>query len=126
MVKEDNVYILDDDNSARKGLSRLLRVAGFNVLSFSNASSFLNKLKPNASGTLVMDLRMPGLSVEELSKELKCRESNIKIIVVSGDDNDVSKKIAKNIGAKGFFRKPVDGTALIDAVNWLLKNGHEK
>lgn len=126
MVKGTNVYVLDDDNSARKGLSRLLRMAGFNVLSFSNASSFLNELKPNASGSLITDLRMPGLSVEELSKELKCLESNINIFVVSGDDDLVSKKIAYDIGAKGFFRKPVDGTALIDSINWLLKNNNEK
>jgi len=126
MVKEATVYVLDDDNSARKGLSRLLRVAGFDVFSFPNASSFLNELKPNTYGTLVTDLRMPGLSVEVLAKELKCRKSNIKIIVVSGDDDVVSKKIAKNIDAKGFFRKPVDGTALIDTINWLLKSDNEK
>jgi len=126
MVKEATVYVLDDDNSARKGLSRLLRVAGFDVFPFPNASSFLNELKPNTYGTLVTDLRMPGLSVEVLAKELKCRKSNIKIIVVSGDDDVVSKKIAKNIDAKGFFRKPVDGTALIDTINWLLKSDNEK
>jgi two-component system response regulator FixJ len=126
MVKEATVYVLDDDNSARKGLSRLLSVAGFNVLSFSNASSFLNKLKPNASGTLVTDLRMPGLTVEELAKELKCQESNINIIVVSGDDDLESKKIANAIGAIGFFRKPVDGIALIDSINWSLKKNNEK
>ena len=121
MVKEDTVYLLDDDNSARNGLSRLLRVAGFNVLPFSNASSFLNKLKPNTSGTLVTDLRIPGLSIEELTKDLKFRKANINIIVVSGDDDLESKKIANAIGAIGFFRKPVDGIALIDAINWSLK-----
>jgi two-component system response regulator FixJ len=126
MVKEKTVYVLDDDNSARNGLSRLLRIAGFNVLSFSNASSFLNELKPNASGTLLTDLRMPGLTIEDLAKELKCRESNINIIIVSGDDDDASKKIAKSIGAIGYFRKPVDGTALIDAINWSLKNNNKK
>jgi len=126
MVKEDTVYLLDDDNSARNGLSRLLRVAGFNVLPFSNASSFLNKLKPNTSGTLVTDLRIPGLSIEELTKDLKFRKANINIIVVSGDDDLESKKIANAIGAIGFFRKPVDGIALIDAINWSLKKNNEK
>ncbi len=126
MVKETTVYVLDDDNSARKGLSRLLSVAGFNVLSYCNASSFLNELKPNASGSLVTDLRMPGFSLEELAKELKGHESNINVIVVSGDDDLESKKIANDIGAVGFFRKPVDGTALVDAINWSLKNNNEK
>lgn len=126
MVKEESVYVLDDDNSARKGMSRLLGAAGFNVLSFSNASSFLNELKPNAFGALITDLRMPGLTVEELAKELKCRKSNIDIIVVSGDNDLVSQKIAYDIGAVEFFRKPVDGTALIDSINWLLKIKNKK
>ena len=125
MVKESNVYVLDNDNSSRKGLSRLLRAARFNVHPFSNASVFLNQLKPNTSGTLIMDMQMPGLSIEELVKELKCCQSNINIIVVSGDDDLESKKIAKEIGAVGFYRKPVDGTALIDAINWSIKNNYQ-
>jgi FixJ family two-component response regulator len=126
MVEDINVYLLDDDNSARKGLSRLLRAAGFNALSFPDVSSFLNVVEPKCLGPLVTDLRMPGLSVEELAKELKKRNLNIDIIVVTGDDTTQSKKIANNIGAVGFFRKPVDGTALIDAINWSLKINKEK
>jgi FixJ family two-component response regulator len=126
MVEDINVYILDDDNSARKGLSRLLRAAGFNALSFPDVSSFLNVVEPNCLGPLVTDLRMPGLSVKELAKELKQRELNMDIIVVTGDDTIQSKKIANDIGAIGFFRKPVDGTALIDAINWSVKINNEK
>ncbi len=69
---------------------------------------------------------MPLSSVEELVKELKCCQSKINIIVISVDDDLESKKIAKEIGAVGFFRKPVDGTALIDAIHWSLKNNKEK
>ncbi len=121
MTKGTTVYVLDKDHSSRKGLSRLLHVAGFNVHSFSKVSDLLDQLKLNTSGTLIADIQMPELSVEELVKELKCCQSNINIIVVSGDDDLESKKIAKEIGAVGFFRKPVDGTALIDAINWALK-----
>ena len=48
------------------------------------------------------------------------------IIVVTGDDTTQSKELANAIGADGFFRKPVDGTALIDAIHWSLKNNKEK
>ncbi len=126
MIKETTVYILDDDSSVRKGLSRLLRVAGFNVHSFSDASNFLKALKSNGGRLLVTDLRMPGLSIEELVKELKNRELNMDIIVVTGDDTIQSKELAQAIGAVGFFRKPVDGNALIDAIHWSLKNNKKK
>ncbi len=126
MTKEITVYILDDDSSVRKGLSRLLRASGFDTLSFPNASNFLKGLRPDGLGLLITDLRMPGLSIEELVKELKNRELNMNIIVVTGDDTIQSKKLANAIGAVGFFRKPVDGNALIDAIHWSLKNNKKK
>jgi len=122
MIKEHTIYILDYDQSSRKGIARLLHMAGFKVLSFSNVNSFLDKLNPKASATLVMDLEMPELLLEKLIKELKCHGPNCKIIIVSTKDDPFSKKVADDIGAIQFFRKPVDGTALIDCINWSLKN----
>jgi two-component system response regulator FixJ len=122
MFNEHNIYVLDHDNSSRKGIVRLLHMAGFNVLSFSDTLSFLNKLNPNSSGTLVMDLEIPEPSLGKMIKELKCHEPNFKIIIISAKDDLVSKKIANDIGAIQFFRKPVDGIALIDSINWSLKN----
>ncbi len=122
MIKGHTIYILDHDQSSRKGIARLLHMAGFNVLSFSDVFSFLDKLNPNSSGTLIMDLEIPELSLEKLIKELKCHGANCKIIIISAQDDLVSKKIADDIGAIQFFRKPVDGTALIDSINWSLKN----
>jgi two-component system response regulator FixJ len=122
MIKEHTIYILDYDQSSRKGIARLLIMAGFNVLPFSNVLSFLDKLNPNSLGTLIMDLEIPELFLEKLIKELKCHGANCKIIIISAEDDLLSKKIASDIGAIQFFRKPVDGTALIDSINWSLKN----
>jgi FixJ family two-component response regulator len=122
MIKEHTVYILDYDQSSRNGIARLLHMAGFNVLSFSDVLSFMDKLNPNSSGTLIMDLEIPELFLKKLIKELKCHGANCKIIIISAQDDLVSKKIADDIGAIQFFRKPVDGTALIDSINWSLKN----
>ncbi len=122
MIKEHTIYILDYDQSSRKGIARLLHMAGFNVISFSDVISFLNKLNRNSSGTLIMDLEIPELFLEKLIKELKCHGANCKIIIISAQDDLVSKNIADDIGAIQFFRKPVDGTALIDCINWSLKN----
>ena len=126
MIKEHTIYVLDYDNSSRKGIARLLHMAGFNTLSFSDALSFMDKLDPNSSGTLIMDLKIPELLLEKLIKELKCHGANCKIIIISAHDDLVSKNIASDIGAIQFFRKPVDGTALIDAINWSLKINNKK
>ena len=121
MKQENVVFVVDDDPSARKGIARLLLTAGHNVSVFESANDFLENLNPEVSGCLVLDARMPGLSGEELQVELKKRDICLPIIVVTGDDDPATRKKADKMKAVGFFRKPVDGTALLDAVNWALR-----
>ena len=116
------MFVIDDDPSARKGLTRLLHTAGHNVRDFECANDFLESLDQDLSGCIVLDARMPGLSGEELQAELKKREIYLPIIVVTGDDDPETRKRAAKMKAVGFFRKPVDGTALLDAVNWALRS----
>ena len=123
--------MVDDDASARNGLARLLRTAGYDVRDFASADDFLEGLDPDVSGCLVLDARMPGLTGEELLVELNVRGIHLSIIVVTGDDDSETRKKAKMMKAAGFFRKPVDGPALLDAINWALQtdrpgNNHKK
>jgi FixJ family two-component response regulator len=120
MTKTKYVIVVDDDPSARKGLARLLRAAGYEVRDFASAKEFLNTLDPDTSGCIVLDARMPGLSNQELQKELKARDVHLPIIVVSADDDVETRQNAKKINAAGFFRKPVDGVALLDSIKWIL------
>ncbi|MHC4071434.1 MAG: response regulator transcription factor [Planctomycetota bacterium] len=108
-----HVFVVDDDPSARNGLVRLLRTAGSDVRGFASANEFLDALGPEASGCIVLDARMPGLSGEELA-----------------DDNPETIRKARQMKAAGFFRKPVDSMALLDAIEWALRpnctNGNGK
>ena len=113
--------MVDDDSSARKGLARLLRTAGHDVRDFASANEFLDALHPETCGCLVLDARMPELSSKELHEALEARGICLSIIVVTADDNDETRRHAEEMKADGFFRKPVDGTALLDAINWILR-----
>ena len=64
------VFVVDDDASARRGFSRLLRVAGFCVETFSNAQKFLDREPFDGPGCIILDLQMPGLNGLELQEEL--------------------------------------------------------
>ena len=118
MTKSTKVFVVDDDPSARRGLSRLLRAAGHDTLAFASASAFLEAFEAGSAGCIVLDARMPGMSGEELQAELEALGAHPPIIVVTGGDDPEAKQRALNMKAAGFFRKPVDGTALLDAIGW--------
>ena len=122
MKNEHYVFIVDDDLSARRGIARLLRAAGHNVREYASANEFLDIITTDDSGCLVLDARMPGMSGDELNAELIRRGIDLSIIVVTGDDDPEMKREADKMKAVGFFRKPVDGTALLDAVGWALRS----
>ena len=121
MTNDNCIFLVDDDSSARKGLARLLRAAGHDVRDFASANDFLDALGSETSGCIVLDARMPGISNEELLMELKARNIHLPIIVVTGDDDPETRRKAQEMKAAGFFRKPVDGPALLDAINWALQ-----
>ncbi len=122
MSNPNCVFVVDDDLSARTGLIRLLRAAGHDVRDFASAQEFLDALGSEASGCLVLDARMPGLSGEELQAELKARGVHLSIIVVTGDDDPETRRKAEEMKAVGFFHKPVDGRALLDAIDWAQRS----
>ena len=121
MTPPNCVFVVDDDPSARRGLARLLRTAGHEVREHASAKEFLDALGSETCECLVLDARMPGLSGEELQAELKTRGVHLPIIIVTADDDPETRKKAQRMGAAGFFRKPVDGTALLDAITWALR-----
>ena len=118
---KDQVYVIDNDASARNGLVRLLRASGYHVHAFDSANKFLEILDKNTSGCILLDIRMPGMSGDELVSELNNRKINLPIIVITADYNVDAKRKAKEMNAVGFYRKPVDGTALLDTINWILR-----
>ena len=124
MKIEQHVFVVDDDKSARNGLERLIRTAGYNVHSFATTSAFMKFIESENQGCVLLDARMPGSSSDELKQKLFKYSQKLDVIFVTADDDDDTRKKAKELNAVGFFRKPVDGTALLDAIEWALKPGN--
>lgn len=121
--KIGTVFIVDDDTSARVGLGRLIRVAGYDVKLFADASAFLKEVFKISNACIVLDLRMPGSMGFNLPAELTSKGISIPVIIVTADVDQEMRRKAKQAGAVAFFRKPVDGPALLDAITWAVGNG---
>ena len=70
------VYVVDDDESIRSALARLLRSIGYQVLSFESAEDFLNSASDLSGGCIVLDIHLKGMSGLDLQEELASREKN--------------------------------------------------
>ena len=114
------IYIVDDDDSVRKGLSRLMRSAGLLSQDFDSAESFLARVTTKDTGCVLMDVTMPRLTGLQMQVELKKRQIDLPVIAVSARDDADTRDMAQRLGAEFFFRKPVDDQALIDAIHWVL------
>ena len=115
------VYLIDDDESVRKALQRLLRSAGLDGKAFSSAEEFLQSGDLDEKGAcIILDIRMPGLTGFDLQEKLASKGIRVPVIAVSAFDDAATRERARKLGATAFFRKPVDGQALIDAIHWAI------
>ena len=121
MNVKGTIYLVDDDASARKGLTRLLFAAGYEVHAYASSVELLKSPVSDKNACLILDARMPRLSGVDLQAELATKGVKLPVIFVTADDNKQLRKQARKVKALGFFRKPVDGPALLDAVAWALE-----
>ena len=114
------VFLIDDDPSVRRGLSRLIRVAGFNVQAFASAGDFLASPHDEGPGCIVLDVKMPGLSGMDLQAEMNKAEYGMPIIFISGHGDVPMTAQAMKEGALDFLTKPVDREHLLNAIRTAL------
>jgi len=115
-TQEITVFIIDDDLSVRRGLSRLIRAAGFNAETFSSAQRFLEREHYDGVGCIVLDVQMPGLSGPDLQAELNKADYSMPIIFISAHGDVPVTVRAMKEGAVDFLTKPIDRDRLLDTI----------
>lgn len=117
------VYVVDDDPSYLEAVSRLLRAAGHRVEGFGSAARFLEALPAGATGCVLADLRMPGLSGLDLQDVLARRDRPLPVVFVSGEADVPSAARALKHGAEDFLTKLAPREELLEAVTRALARG---
>ena len=120
------VFVIDDDPSVRKALSRLVRSVGLDVEAYPNARDFLACDRPDAPCCLVLDVRMPGLSGLDLQEELARRGWEIPIVFITGHGDVPMSVRAMKAGAVDFLEKPFQDQDLLDAINSAVASGQRR
>jgi FixJ family two-component response regulator len=123
---EGLVFVVDDDDSVRKALARLMRSVGLNVETFGSAGEYLDREPHPGPACVILDVRMPGLSGLDLQKELASSGSTLSVIFVTGHGTVPMSVQAMKAGAVEFLEKPFDDQTLIDAVHEALKKDQQE
>ena len=114
------IAIVDDDESVRRALTRLLRSAGLDVESFPSGDEFLESIPTRRPDCVVLDLHMPGLSGFEVQTRLAKSSTPVPVVIITGHDSTETRARALAAQPLAYLRKPVNDQTLLDAIELAL------
>ena len=110
------IHIVDDDAAVRDSLSLILSLRGYRTATFASAEHFLAAVKPDWTGCVIADIRMPGLSGLEMQQALRERGIAMPVVIVTGHGDVASARAAFKADAVDFLEKPFDEQGPVRAV----------
>ena len=123
---EPQVFVVDDDPSVQRSICRLLRTAGLSAQTFSSPKEFLDGEVPaGATGCVVLDVRMPGMSGLDLQEELQRRGVRLPIVFITGHGTIPMSVRAMKQGALDFLEKPFKSESLIEVIRKAIRRSQE-
>jgi len=110
------IAVIDDDPRVLESLVNLLRSFGYSVQSYKSAEQFLESGTLSGTDCIITDVEMQQMSGLGLLQFLKSIDCTVPVIIITGKPSARSEAFYLECGAAGFFRKPVDGDALVDLI----------
>lgn len=119
------VAIIDDDESIRRALVRLVTAAGHEVTSFASAMEFLASPKTEAASCVVSDLQMPEVNGLQLQDALRHKIPSVSMVFITGHGDIPATVSAMKAGAVDFLEKPVKGRVLLEAIERAIERSNQ-
>lgn len=110
------ICVVDDDACVLKGVERLLRSAGFTILTFGNPKDFLEHAHKHPVSVAVLDVWMPEMSGLDVQRQLREFSPSTYVIVITAKGDPEVRDLAIKGGASAYFTKPFDDEELLGAI----------
>ena len=110
------IAIVDDQESVRKALLRLLRLERFRAEAYASAAQLLESLETTAPDCIVLDLHMPGMTGLDLLHHFRASANPPAVVVITADDTQETERECLALGVTQYLRKPIDRQRLLDSV----------
>ena len=115
------VAVVDDEESMRLALARLLRGCSFAVAVYGPGEEFLRSLTTSRPACVILDIEMPGMSGRDVQRALSTYCASLPIIVVTAYDRADLRAACLADGAAAYFTKPLRGQHVIDALESVVR-----
>jgi FixJ family two-component response regulator len=115
------VYIVDPDASVRQGLARLVDAAGLEARLCDSADAFEREPRGDRRACALVDVSDLVRGEPAPWSRLRAAAQTIPVIALSAADDAATRRMARELGAQAFFRKPVDAAALLDSIDWVMR-----
>jgi FixJ family two-component response regulator len=110
------IAVVDDDESIRRAIYRLLRSDGLAAATFASAHEFLEAHRRQNFACVVLDVYMGRMSGLDLADRLASEGQCLPIVLITAHDDERIRERAQRVGVSAYLRKPVDAQVLLDAV----------
>jgi len=120
VLEKPIVYVVDDNDSFRRAVTRLLEVAGYEVRAYRSAGEFVLARREDQRGCVLLDVQMPGPSGLDLQEALSKEEEPLPIIFLTAHGDVPMTVRAMKAGAVDFLTKPIKREELLGAVRTAL------
>jgi two-component system response regulator FixJ len=116
------VVVVEDDDSMRESLERLLDEAGFACASFASADALLARGFDERSVCVISDLRLPGMSGLDLLSSMRASGIALPLVLITAHEAPGLREEAMRRGAAAFLPKPFRGTTLLQTVSAAIEH----
>jgi len=126
LVQTASILVVDDEENAREGLSKILSKEGYRVETASNGKEAIDNLKRQRYDLVITDMRMPLMDGFEVLREIKKMDENIGVIMITAYGEVESYLEAMNMGAFEYINKPVRVNELKRVITKVLEARQKK
>jgi len=109
--------VVDDEESVRRALARMLSASHFEVDVFASGQEFLDSLRTRLPDCVILDYQMPGLTGRDVQRQLSLAQIPVPIIVVTAHDQPALRERCLADGAVAYIAKPLQRERLVGLVN---------
>lgn len=126
IVQTASILVVDDEENAREGLSKILSKEGYKVETAANGKEAIDNLKRQRYDLVITDMRMPLMDGFEVLREIKKMDENIGVIMITAYGEVESYLEAMNMGAFEYINKPVRVNELKRVITKVLEARQKK